>query len=100
MRSVGGMPDSPSERNSATAVAVVVEVAMAAGPSTPTSVAEWRKAATRRFGTPERRRVKREAGARRRPTTALPQRVAGTVLRLACFRRPAAKARARVRCRR
>ena len=55
---------------------LVVEVAIATRPSTPTSVAEWRNAAARRFGTSARKRVKREAGARWRLTTALPQRLA------------------------
>jgi hypothetical protein len=73
------IPDSPLEQKSAMAVAVVVEVAMATSPSTPTSVAEWRKVAARRFGTPARKRVKREAGTRWRLTTALPHRLAVAV---------------------
>ena len=58
------------------AVAVVVEVAIATSPSTPTSVAEWRNAAARVFGTPVRKRANLDAGARCRLITALPQRVA------------------------
>lgn len=41
------MPVSPLKQKSTMAVAVVVEVAMATSPSTPTSVAEWRNAAAR-----------------------------------------------------
>ena len=70
------MPSSPLKDSPARVVAAVVEVATAASPSTPTSVALCRKAAARRFGTPASSRRWREAGARWRLRTALPQRVA------------------------
>ncbi len=60
-------------------VAVVVEVAMVISPSTPTSVADCRNAAARVFGTPARKRWNRDAGARCRLITALPQRFAVAV---------------------
>src|SRR3712207_8325724 len=55
-------------------VCVVVEVATAARPSTPTSVALCRKAAARTLGTAPRSRTSRDMGTRWRLRTALPQR--------------------------
>jgi hypothetical protein len=74
-RPVGAIPSSPLKASPARVVCAVVEVATAARPSTPTSVALCRKAAARTLGAAASARTSRDCGARSRLRTALPQRV-------------------------
>ncbi|MBR0671763.1 hypothetical protein [Neoroseomonas soli] len=73
------MSSNPLKDSPASVVALVVEVATTASPSTPISVALCRNALARTFGTAPSSRRCREAGARWRLITALPQRVAVAV---------------------